>query len=124
MQGESDTRDLHLAESYGVRLTALINNLREDLAAPHLPFLIGELGRWIIGEDSPDGKGGVHSAHRYHAKVTAQSHAVAAAVSDCLMVSSAGLADRGDHVHFTTDGYVQFGARYAAAWLRLQPAAV
>lgn len=36
-------------------------------------------------------------------------------------VSAAGLEDRGDHVHFTTDGYIRFGARYAAQWLRFQP---
>ena len=35
-QGESDTRDLSLAQSYGRRLTTLINNIREDLAAPYL----------------------------------------------------------------------------------------
>jgi hypothetical protein len=29
------------------------------------------------------------------------------------MVSAAGLADRGDHVHFTTEGYTMFGARCA-----------
>ena len=48
---------------------------------------------------------------------------VAATVPRCLMVSAAGLADRGDHVHFSTEGFITFGARYAAQWLRLQPAA-
>ncbi len=59
-QGESDTRDLQLAESYATRLTALINNLREDLAAPRVPFLIGGLGHWLNTHEVPDGKGGVH----------------------------------------------------------------
>jgi hypothetical protein len=62
-QGESDTRDLALAQSYGARLTTLISNLREDLAAPFLPFLIGELGHWLLAEPTPDGKGGMHGAH-------------------------------------------------------------
>ena len=121
-QGESDTRDLELAESYGQRLTHLIGNLREDLAAPYLPFLIGELGHWLLAEPAPDGKGGMHGAHTHHAMVSAQQRGVAETVSDCVMVSAAGLEDRGDHVHFTTEGYKQFGARYAAQWLRLQPA--
>ena len=69
-QGESDTRDLALAESYGARLEQLIANLREDLAAPRLPFLIGEMGHWLEGIESPDGKGGVHSPHTYHHIVT------------------------------------------------------
>ena len=52
----------------------------------------------------------------------AQMREVAATVPRCLMVSAAGLADRGDHVHFSTEGFITFGARYAAQWLRLQPA--
>ena len=60
---------------------------------------------------------------QYHPIVTKQAKEVARTTPDCTMVSAAGLEDRGDHVHFTTDGYVQFGARYAAQWLRLQPAA-
>lgn len=91
-QGESDTRDLSLAQSYAARLKTLVNNIREDLAAPYLfwptvlfwtlvnvhgrsekikscsmsrylPFLIGELGHWLLAEPSPDGKGGMHGAH-------------------------------------------------------------
>ena len=54
--------------------------------------------------------------------MSAQSRQVAESVPAVLMVSAAGLDDRGDHVHFTTQGYVQFGARYCAQWLRLQPA--
>eukprot|EP01047_Picozoa_sp_COSAG01_P058159 COSAG01_NODE_6815_length_3485_cov_1.305875_1_plen_271_part_00 len=56
-QGESDTRDIALAESYGERLTQLIANIRHDFAAPELPFLIGELGHWLRSEPTPDGKG-------------------------------------------------------------------
>jgi hypothetical protein len=66
--------------------------------------------------------GGMHGAHTHHAIVTTQAKRVAATVHQTAMVSAAGLADRGDHVHFTTEGYIQFGARYAAQWLRLQPA--
>ena len=44
-RGESDTRDLEDAESYGARLTSLIQNIRQDFAAPRLPFMVGELGR-------------------------------------------------------------------------------
>lgn len=35
-QGESDTRDISLAKSYGARLKTLIGNIREDLAAPYI----------------------------------------------------------------------------------------
>ena len=60
-------------------------------------------------------------AHTHHPIVTEQSKQVAATVPDTAFVSAAGLEDRGDHVHFTTQGYISFGARYAAKWLQLQP---
>ena len=63
-QGESDTRDIALAESYGERLTQLIANIRNDFAAPELPFLIGELGYWLRSEPTPDGKGTIPVAQQ------------------------------------------------------------
>jgi hypothetical protein len=92
------------------------------LADPSRDVQIGELGHWLQGDPTPNGKGGQHGAHTYHGIVSAQSRQVAESVPAVLMVSAAGLDDRGDHVHFTTQGYVQFGARYCAQWLRLQPA--
>ena len=44
-QGESDATP-DLAPGYGVKLAALVGRFRAELAAPDVPFLIGQLGRF------------------------------------------------------------------------------
>jgi hypothetical protein len=135
-QGESDTNTIELAESYASRLTALIADVRAEFDSPELPFLIGELGHWLRSAAGPnltdpacrgslDPKDATDTnapGRTFHRIVTAQMRQVAESVPHCLLVSAAGLQERGDHVHWSTEGFVQFGARYAAQWLRLQPA--
>ena len=38
------------------------------------------------------------------------------------LASSNGLDHQGDFVHFTTEGYVKLGERYAAQWMLLNAA--
>ena len=105
-------------------MTDMIVWIRTDFNTPNLPFLIGELGRWLRAEPGPaitalETRGSLdpkdaplnRPGQTHHRIVTAQQHKVAEQVPHCLMVSSAGLEERGDHVHWSTDGFIQFGAR-------------
>ncbi|MEM7806773.1 MAG: sialate O-acetylesterase [Planctomycetota bacterium] len=106
-QGESDcnAEDSPLHES---RLRTLIASLRADLDAGKVPFLIGQLGQF---RDPPWGENGqrVDDAHR----VVANDDPLAA------FVSSEGLDDGGDELHFSADAYREFGDRYYEAFLEL-----
>ena len=107
-QGESDSHD-PASTLYEDRLRALIERFRSDLAAPDLPFVIGQLGRF---EKSPwsSAKERVDAAHR---SLAVQMHNVA-------YVSSEGLTDRGDTTHFDSASARELGRRYAKAYSALR----
>ena len=46
-QGETDTQREEDANLYGDRLVELIKDLRSDLGTPKVPFVVGELGRFL-----------------------------------------------------------------------------
>jgi hypothetical protein len=106
-QGESDAH-AGLSEHYADNLRALIARFRADLNAPELPFVIGELGRFPAKPWSDDVRR-VDSVHR----------AIAATVPHVAYVSSDGLRDRGDTLHFDAASQREFGERYARAYLAL-----
>ena len=106
-QGESDGNDA-TAPLYEARLRSLIARFRADLGKPNLPFIIGQLGRfeakpWSTGYQQVD------AAHRR----------VAADVANVAFVSSDGLADKGDLIHFSADAARELGRRYARAYLAM-----
>jgi hypothetical protein len=106
-QGESDATPT-LSILYAARLRALIARFRADLGEPNLPFVIGQLGRFDGKPWTPELQR-VDSAHR----------AIAASVPNVAFVSSDGLRDKGDKVHFDAASQRTFGERYAAAYLGL-----
>ena len=106
-QGESDAHP-GLSERYAVRLRTLIARFRNDLGAPDLPFIIGQLGRFPARPWSDD-VGRIDSVHR----------AIAATVPHVAYVSSVGLRDKGDTLHFDAASQRLFGERYARAYLAL-----
>jgi len=106
-QGESDAHP-GLSERYDEKLRALIARFRADLNAPALPFIIGELGKFDGKPWSAD-VARVDSVHR----------AIAASVPNVAYVSSEGLVDRGDKLHFDGASQRTFGQRYAAAYLAI-----
>jgi hypothetical protein len=103
-QGESDATPA-LSVAYADRLRALIARLRADLGDPALPFIIGELGRFE-GAPWSEAKIRVDSAQR----------AVAATTPNVGFVSSSGLKDRGDTLHFDAQSARTLGRRYASAY--------
>ena len=103
-QGESDATPA-LSVLYAGKLRALIARFRADLGDPNLPFVIGQLGRFE-GKPWSESMIRVDSAHR----------AIAASVPHVAYVSSEGLRDKGDKLHFDAASQRVFGARYAAAY--------
>ena len=95
------------AEAYQADLLDVIGRFRWDLGAPHLPFVVGELGRFLVAQKPK--AAAINDALR-----TLPKHAAHVRV-----VTSAGLGHR-DGTHFTTSGARILGARYAAAMLAMQ----
>ena len=109
-QGESDWTEA-LAPVYKAKLEAVIARFRADLAAPDVPFIIGQLGQF---QEKPWDQW-THMVNDAHI-------AVAKEVSNCAFVSSDGLTCKSDHIHFDAKSQREFGKRYAAAYLKLQAA--
>jgi hypothetical protein len=98
-QGESDEA-APLARTYVPRFAAMIAQLRAELKAEDVPLIAGELGRFTSA-----------AAH-----VNPQLARLPEAVPHCRLVSSAGLTDRGDHLHFDSPSARELGRRYAQAF--------
>lgn len=106
-QGEGDSTP-ERARVYEKRLHELVERFREDLNAPEVPFIVGQLGKF---ETRPwnDAKKQVDAIHRdlpNHLPRTA-------------FVSADGLTDKGDHVHFDARSSRELGERFAKAYLTL-----
>jgi hypothetical protein len=106
-QGESDSTD-QLAPTYAGKLHDLVSRFRQELNAPNVPFLAGQLGQFD-GAPWNDARQQVDRAHQELPRK----------VSHTAFVGSAGLRDKGDHTHFDSASYREFGKRYAEAYLRL-----
>ena len=103
-QGESDATPAR-SVLYAAKLRALIARFRADAGDPNLPFVIGQLGRFY--KPSSDDVRRVDSVHR----------AIAASVPNVAYVSTEGLRDKGDTVHFDAASARTLGERYAMAYL-------
>lgn len=99
-QGESDS-NADAASKYEARSVELIARFRDTFAAPNLPFLIGQLGRF-------DGR--PWNEHRESVDQTQQR--IARTIPNCGFVSSVGLDHGGDHLHFDAESLREFGHRY------------
>lgn len=106
-QGEGDSAKEALAKSYQERFAAMIHQLRQDLQAPDLPVVIGELGEF----------------HRtsFNDFLNQELALMPFKVPHCAFVSSAGLTDKGDGTHFDAPSAREFGRRYGLAFLSLDP---
>lgn len=105
-QGESDATP-ELAPTYAAKLDDLIARLRKELDAPDVPFIAGQMGKFV---EKPwnDDKRTVDRAHRElptRVRLTA-------------FVNSDALGHNGDFVHFDAAAYRELGRRYAAAFLK------
>jgi len=103
-QGESDEA-APLAKTYVARFTAMIAQLRAELHADQVPLIVGELGRFTTAAPN----------------VNPQLDRLPQAVPLCSLVTSEGLTDRGDHLHFNSASARELGRRYAQAFAGLRP---
>jgi hypothetical protein len=106
-QGEADSNDEAKASSYRDRWSVFIQTLREDLGAPAVPVVVGELGEYL---KSP-----------YSKIVNEQLAIVPLTVPHTAFASSSGFSHKGDNVHFDSPSLREFGRRYALAFLSLDP---
>jgi hypothetical protein len=113
-QGESDSGTATNANSYGDRLSRMIQDIRADLGAPNLPFVVGQIGEFLYD------RGPEHSP--YARVVNGALAALPEKVPATACASSKGLKDKSDQLHFDAASQRELGRRYAAAMLRLQSA--
>ena len=106
-QGEGD-RSGKGSKYYGTKMTQLVARLRQDLDAPNVPLVAGELGQ----------------LNETNANITAVMNGIlrglAPTITNYACVSAEGLTDKGDRLHFDTASARTLGTRYAAAMLELQ----
>ena len=103
-QGEADTTDPDLANTYEKRLTQMFKDLRVDLDQPDLPIVVGQLGPFLEPAKYP-----------YLKQVRTALENLPTDLLHVAYTDSAGLTDRGDQLHFDAASQTTFGARYAAA---------
>jgi hypothetical protein len=108
-QGESDSTQEADGRSYRERWIKMISALRQELGAPDVPVVVGQLGEFLL-PDRP-----------LSAIVNEQLAAIPLTAPFTAFASSARLADQGDRVHFNSGSYREFGRRYALAFLSLDP---
>jgi hypothetical protein len=110
-QGEADAGHESLAPLHAAKLEALVRQLRVDFGIPSLPFLIGDLGGFGDEKRKPD------SVARRHL-IRAGLRRVATEDPHADFIESTALPGV-DAVHFGRDALIEFGHRYAAAYLTL-----
>ncbi|WBA40862.1 sialate O-acetylesterase [Hymenobacter canadensis] len=117
-QGESDSNPAG-STAYGPSLTALIARFRQDLQAPDVPFLAGQLPEFqLLKLDSAGRPHTNEAAQRINATVAALQKTV----PRYAYVTAEGTTHIGDYTHFNTASARLMGQRYAVAMLRLQKA--
>lgn len=107
-QGESDSDQEENTKTYEARLTQMFKDLRADLDQPHLPIVVGQLGEFLSPKEHP-----------YAPVVRAALQHVPTVLDDLGYADSAGLGDKGDHLHFSAAAAKALGERYAAAMRHL-----
>jgi hypothetical protein len=104
-QGEADAGTEEHVSNYRERFANLVAHLRADLNAPDVPVVVGELGEFQKG--------------KFTKEMNQQLALIPFTVAHSGFVSSAGLTDKGDSLHFGSASAREFGRRYALAFLAL-----
>ena len=102
-QGESNAED----KDWPKKVKVVYDNLMKDLnlKPESVPLLAGE----VVGADQGGEKASANEIIKRLPETLANSY----------IISSTGLPCNADHLHFTADGYRQFGKRYAEKMLSL-----
>jgi len=105
MQGEGDAADpdwaSHFSQTYQANLTAFIENVRVEFAAPDMPFV---LGRILEGWGTPENNARVRTAQETVPSLVGNAAWVN---TDDLQISTA------IPMHYGTEGTIELGLRFA-----------
>ncbi|TGD82265.1 sialate O-acetylesterase [Hymenobacter wooponensis] len=118
-QGETDSTPEKSA-AYRENLRALIARFRQELQAPAVPFVAGQLPAFQRTKTEPNGKPKPNPSLKRINKALAQ---LRHDVGHYSYISSKGTHDRGDQLHFDAASARLLGHRYAQAMHKLQRAA-
>ena len=104
-QGESDRKN---DTNYSEELTSLVVRLRQDLHVSEVPFVAGELT--VFNQDN-------QAATEHFNNVL---HGLTNTIPYYACASGTALADKGDHLHYSSASARILGQRYAEKMLELQ----
>lgn len=105
-QGESDTVNKELANSYETKLHQLIKDLRTDIKIQNLPFIVGDLANFYGIDRTPEHTQGIITVRKTLRSLPYK-------ISNTGFVESIGLRWEGDgYVHFDRNAYIELGKRY------------
>lgn len=111
-QGGADAKDEASAKAYAARFKEFIESLRKDLDAPKLPF-------YFSGAKPDDPvTPGMKSRFPHIEHIRTAYVETAKTVPQTMMVSTVGLKMGRDGIHYDTAGQIDFGKRYAEAYLK------
>jgi hypothetical protein len=102
-QGESDANKESIP-LYDQRLSSLFDAFRRIVQNSSLPIVVGELGSY---SDNKQAWAAINQIIREHAAVD----------PNIAVVSTGDLINRGDKIHFNSEGQRKLGERYAQAYL-------
>jgi hypothetical protein len=109
-QGENDSQREEDANTYGQRLAKMIKDIREDLGAKDLPFVVGQIGEFLYTRDKSP----------FARKINEALAKIPEIVPHTGCALSKDLNHKGDGVHFDSASERELGRRYAAEMIRLQ----
>ena len=107
-QGESDSYGERY-KTYEDKLISLFKHLREELNAPDIPILIGELGHYL-------GEVGFGKSAVEYKQINEILSQVAHSEKNCYFVTSKGLTANPDGIHINALSQRKFGLRYFEAF--------
>ena len=103
-QGESDANEINIP-LHKERLHLLFSKFREAVGNQELPILMGELGAFSGNSDN-------------FKLINKSFHEYAAEDKNSSVILTADLKDKGDQLHFNSEGQRIMGKRFAEAWLK------
>lgn len=103
-QGESDANEKSIS-LYKERLRILFSKFRATIGNIELPILLGELGSFSENPANFD-------------RINKSIHEYAAEDKRSSVISTKDLKDKGDHLHFNSEGQRTMGKRFAEAYLK------
>jgi len=85
--------------------------VRADLGLPNVPFIVGELGAYLVNHGA--------EKFKYYAEFNSAIKEVSEKMNNVGYASAEGLTDLGDHLHFNAKSLHTFGYRYFDEYVRL-----